>query len=274
MYMQMISIYGSTCRTVAGFLRVYIPSCQSMGLGVYANGFHIWALLSHCRRLSQAPYPIPIHGHGCICKWFPYMGTPVALSQALSGPIPHPNTWAWVYMQMISIFGHTCRTVAGFLRAYIPLCQSIGLGVYANGFHIWTHLSHCRRFFQAPYPHANTWAWVYMQMVSVYGPICRTVTGSLKPYIPPSQYMGMGVYANGFHLWPHLSHCRRLSQAQCSPWQYIALGIHANDFHICIPFLQCNTPCQLIAYLPIQPWLLIFVHVYCSDFQGPAPGPL
>ena len=153
-YMQMISIFGHTCRTVAGSLRPHTP--------------------------------MPIHWPGCICKWFPYLGTPVTLSQAFSGPIyPHANTWAWVYMQMISIFGHTCRTVAGFFRAYIPSCQYMGPGVYANGFHIWAHLSHCRRL-----SHPNTWAQVYMQMVSIYGHTglshCRRL--SQAPYPHPNTY--------------------------------------------------------------------------------------
>ena len=138
-----------------------IPPSQYIGMGVYANDFLIWALLSHCRRLSQAPYP-PCQDF--ICK-YTYMHT-------------------CMHMQMISIFGHTCRTVAGFLRVYIPSCQSMGLGVYANGFHIWAHLSHCRRLSQAPYPHANTWAWVYMQMISIYGHSCRTVAGSLRSHTP------------------------------------------------------------------------------------------
>ena len=138
-----------------------------MGLGVYANDFHIWAHLSHCRRLSQAPYP-------------------------------HANTLAWVYMQMISIFGYTCHTVAGFFRAYIPSCQYMGLGVYANDFHIWAHLSHCRRLFQGLYT-----------LMPIHGPgcICKWF-----PYLGTpvalsqalsSQYMGPGVYANGFHIWAH-----------------------------------------------------------------------
>ena len=171
----------SHCRRLS---QPHIPSCQYMGLGVYANDFHIWAHLSHCRRLSQAPYP-------------------------------HANIWAWVYMQMISIFGHSCRTVAGFLRPHtlipihgpgcickwfpylgtpVALSQALSgpiyphpntwawVYVYANDFHIWALLSHCRRLSQAPYPHANTWAWVYMQMISIYGHSCRTVAGFLRPH--------------------------------------------------------------------------------------------
>ena len=114
-----------------------------------------WAHLLHCRRLSQTPYTLmPKHGHGCICKWFPYLGTPVALSQALSGPIP-PSQYIYiglgVYANDFHIWAHRPVVLSQALSGPIYPCQYTGLGVYANDFHIWAHLSHCRRLSQAPY---------------------------------------------------------------------------------------------------------------------------
>ena len=141
-------------------------------------------------------------------------------------------------MQIVSIFGHTCRTVAGSLKPHIPPCQSMGLGACADDFHIWAHLSHCRRLSQAPYPHTNTQDWVYMQMISIFGHTCRTVAGSLRPHIPPCQSMGLGACADDFHIWAHLSHCRRPSPAPYTPMP-VALSQALSD-----PILSCQDICK------------------------------
>ena len=116
--MLFISIYGPTCHTVVGSLRPHTP------MPIHIQMISIYR--STCRIVagSLRPHtPMPIHGPGCKCKWFPYMGPSVALSQALSGPhTPMPIHGAWVYnMLFISIYGPTCCTVAGSLRPHTPM---------------------------------------------------------------------------------------------------------------------------------------------------------